>query len=66
MLNENVQSEFAGFSERTSIIDASGDANNNNFSDCSIDADDDKNRSGKWFRYFFKSSKFRNIQIEVN
>lgn len=66
MLNENVQSEFTAYSERTSIIDASGDANNNFNSEYTMDADDDEEKRERgWFKKFFKSSKFKNIQIEM-
>jgi hypothetical protein len=73
MLNDNVNSDFMGFSERTSIMDHSGgDNNNNNTSngfniDC-IDEEEhgDGDERGKGgFRRLMKSSKFKNIQVEM-
>jgi hypothetical protein len=69
MLNDNVNSEFAGYSDRTSII---GDANNNNH-DCIMDDIDsmseERNEKFHKFRKFIKrriaSTKFKNIQIEM-
>jgi hypothetical protein len=65
MLNENVHSEFTAYSERTSIIDASGDANNNFNVDYTIDADDEEKNERGLLKKLFKSSKFKNIQIEM-
>jgi hypothetical protein len=62
ILNENVNSDFTAYSERTSIIDASGDTNNNNnhHHDCEDEQEQQKRR---W--KILKSSKFKNIQIEM-
>lgn len=68
MHNENVNSDFTAYSERTSIIDTNGDTNNNNFSvDCTLadDGDDGNNGSEQRRWLFLKSSKFKNIQIEM-
>lgn len=76
MFNDNINNEFIGYSERTSIIDQNGDNNNNNYhTDCTFD-DGGSNKSienGKFnfhkIRRFLKrrmaSIKFKNIQIEM-
>lgn len=55
ILNENVHSDFTAFSERTSIIDVNGDN-----LECT---EGNGSQSDRW--KFLKSSKFKNIQIEM-
>lgn len=66
MLNENIHSDFTAYSERTSIIDTSGEAKNNTLNpDYTMDANDDEKHENGLFKKFIKSSKFKNIQIEM-
>lgn len=62
MLNENIQSEFVPYSERTSIID---DPNNNLNLDLNFNENETTKNDSKWCKKLFKSSKFKNIQIEM-
>lgn len=80
MLDNNTNSEYAGFSARNSIVDngQNGDTNNNLHIDSTLHensesgSDDDvRNRKmcfgrvRKFFRMKIASTKFRNIQIEM-
>lgn len=66
MLNENVNSDFTAYSERTSIIDTNGDTNNNFNVDGTLADDAEGNNGSEQCRWLFlKSSKFKNIQIEM-
>lgn len=67
--NSNFNSEYMAYSEHTSIMDQSGDNNNNG--DCAIDDNGSNNdkTSFQKLRTFLKrrmaSAKFKNIQIEM-
>ena len=72
---DNINSDFTGYSARTSIIDngQNGDTNNNFHIDCTIDSEsenegDEAQRKfsfGKFFKRKIASTKFKNIQIEM-
>jgi hypothetical protein len=72
---DNINSDFAGFSARNSIIDngQNGDTNNNFHIDCTIDSESENGSAAtgrkfnlvKFFRRKIASTKFKNIQIEM-